>query len=145
MIFLGYKWHLNDTFWFKQYLNKIFWFKLYFRKRDKAAKLCLESFCSGNLAHFHLEQRKSNLNGMVHEQNRENQIWTDNYMNGTVRAKITISHMPQSISLPLNAFQVLTIAVEATCIRFRYSKLVIEIDSIVIKGGGSQRRETVWF
>jgi hypothetical protein len=74
---------------------------------------------------------------MVNEPNRENQIGTESYMYGTKRAKITISHMPQSISLPLNAFQVLTIAAEATCNRFRYSKLVVEIDSIVVKGGGS--------
>jgi len=32
-------------------------------KQDKVIKLQLESFRSGNLAHFHLEQRKSNWYG----------------------------------------------------------------------------------
>ncbi len=34
----------------------------------------LESFYSGNIAHFHLEWWKSNWNGTIHERNRENQI-----------------------------------------------------------------------
>ncbi len=44
-----------------------------FNNPDKVVKLHLESFPSGNLAHFHLDQRKSNRNGMVNELNRENQ------------------------------------------------------------------------
>ncbi len=42
-------------------------------KQDKVVKIHLESFHSGNLAHFHFEQSKSNQKGMVHEQNGENQ------------------------------------------------------------------------
>jgi len=55
---------------------------------DKDIKLCLESFHSSNLTHFHLEQTiKSELN-------RENQTRTEQYVNGTTRAKILISLIP---------------------------------------------------
>ncbi len=63
-------------------------------KQDKVVKLCLESFCSGNLTHFHLERQKSNWNGMLHEQNKENQTRIEWYMSGTRRGKISISLMP---------------------------------------------------
>jgi hypothetical protein len=63
-------------------------------KQDKIFKLHLESFRSGNHAHFHLEQQKSNWNGMLHGLNRENQTRIEWYMSGTKRGKISISLMP---------------------------------------------------
>jgi hypothetical protein len=42
---------------------------------------------SGNLAHFHLEWRKSNQNRMIHERNRENQTRTERHVNGMARTK----------------------------------------------------------
>ncbi len=69
-------------------------FKRYLNEKKPALKLCLESFCSSNLTHFHLEQRKSNWNGTVHERNRENQTRTEQYMNETERAKNSILPMP---------------------------------------------------
>ncbi len=62
-------------------------------KWDKIVKLCLELFCSGNLTHFYIEGRKSNWNGMMHEQNGENQTRSEWYVNETARAKISISPM----------------------------------------------------
>ncbi len=70
-----------------------FWFKW-----DKVVQLHLESFCSGNLANFHLEWRKSNRNGMIHKWNRENQTRTGPYVNGIVKPKIYISYMPALLS-----------------------------------------------
>jgi hypothetical protein len=61
---------------------------------DKVVKLHLESFHSGNLAHFHLDQRNSNQNGMVNELNRENQTKMVLQLNRTERAKFSVSPMP---------------------------------------------------
>jgi hypothetical protein len=53
----------------------------------------LELFRSGDLAHFHLQWRKSNQNGTVFVCNGENQSRTERYMNGMEHAKISISPM----------------------------------------------------
>ncbi len=45
-------------------------------------------------ANFHLEQRKSKWKGAIHEQNGENQTRTEQYLNGTERAKISMLPMP---------------------------------------------------
>jgi hypothetical protein len=66
-------------------------------KQGKVVKHHLELFRSGNLAHFHLEWRKSNWNGMVHERNGKNHTITEEYINGMVRAKISKSPMPGCI------------------------------------------------
>ncbi len=60
---------------------------------DEVIQLCLESFSSGNLTHFHLEWRKTNWSRMIHEWNGKHQNRTEQYVNGMVRAKISISPM----------------------------------------------------
>ncbi len=62
-------------------------------KRDKVIMLHLELFRSSDLAHFHLEWRKSNQNRTVLECNGENQTRTEWYVNRIERAKISISPM----------------------------------------------------
>ncbi len=78
----------------------IFWFKWYPKE-----KLHLGSFCSGNFTHFHSEHKKSNRNRIIHERNRENQTRTEQYVNKTERAKISIS--PMSDNNDSKQFQVI--------------------------------------
>ncbi len=73
-------------------------------KQEKVFELCLESFCSSYLAHYHLEQRKSNQNRTVHERNGEYQTGTEWYMNRVERAKFSISLMSARSTFYLHPF-----------------------------------------
>jgi hypothetical protein len=64
------------------------WFKQYFL----VVQLHLESFHSDNLAHFHLEQNKSNQNGTIHEQNEEKQTRTEQYFQNGMGQNFNLAH-----------------------------------------------------
>jgi hypothetical protein len=64
-------------------------------QRDEVVKLCLESFYSGNLTHFQLEQRKSRKSNWFStrcEQYRENKLSAE--LSRAKSAKISILPMP---------------------------------------------------
>jgi hypothetical protein len=68
-------------------------------KCDKVIKLRLETFRSSNLSNFHLEQSKSNQNVIVHERNKEKNYHGSVQLNRAERAKISISTMPELLSV----------------------------------------------
>jgi hypothetical protein len=73
-------------------------------KWDKVGQLCLDSFSSGDLAYFSLEQRKWNLNRKIYEQNGKNQTRTERYINRTARGKFSISPTAVAVTLLALAF-----------------------------------------